>query len=91
MRPPWRDLLLIPMAAPETPSLRMMRRTWQALCLSLALVMLGFPGLHRLAGTGATLLAALLIAAAVATGGAYWRAKLRADADHLDAIGRERR
>lgn len=35
--PLWLDMLKTPMAAPETPRLKTMRRTFQALCILCAL------------------------------------------------------
>ncbi|MFX8620463.1 hypothetical protein ABTM24_19690, partial [Acinetobacter baumannii] len=49
-----------PMAAPETPRLRRMRRLWMALCWSLALAVLLLPVLKGLLGAKAALPAAVL-------------------------------
>ncbi len=85
--PLWLDLLRTPMAAPETPSLRRMRLTWQVLCLSSALVVGLFSPFYRAVGQLAPLTAALLL---IVTGG--WTAfylvrKHRADTVFLDTIG----
>ena len=85
--PLWLDLLRTPMAAPETPSLRRMRLTWQTLCLSSALVVVLFRPFHRAVGQLAPLTAALLL---IVTGG--WTAfylvrKHRADTVFLDTSG----
>ncbi len=76
-----------PMAAPETRTLRRMRRLWMALCWSLALAVLLLPVVKVLLGKWAALPALLLLAAAMLHGLVYFRAKARAD----DAFGGEAR
>ncbi|PKP99175.1 MAG: hypothetical protein CVT74_08635 [Alphaproteobacteria bacterium HGW-Alphaproteobacteria-13] len=87
MTHPLITFLKTPMAAPETRSLRRMRRLWMALCWSLALAVLLLPVLKVLLGKWAALPALLLTATAVLHGFVYFRAKARAD----DAFGREAR
>ena len=88
--PLWLDLLRTPMAAPETPALRRMRRTWQLLCLALALVAGGFGPLHAAIGAAAPALALALLAAAGLYTWLYLARKNAADRDYLDSVGEER-
>ena len=87
MTHPLITFLKTPMAAPETRTLRRMRRLWMALCWSLALAVLLLPALKTLLGPWAALPALLLTVAAMLHGFVYFRAKARAD----DAFGREAR
>lgn len=84
MTHPLITFLKTPMAAPETRTLRRMRRLWMVLCWLLALAML-LPVRKVLLGPWAGLPALLLAAAAMLHGFVYFRAKARAD----DAFGRE--
>ncbi|RQW41820.1 hypothetical protein [Novosphingobium sp. LASN5T] len=85
MTHPLITFLKTPMAAPETRTLRRMRRLWMALCWSLALAVLLLPLLKVLLGPWAAFPALLLTAAVVLHGFIYFRAKARAD----DAFGLE--
>jgi len=87
MTHPFITFLKTPMAAPETRSLRRMRKLWIALCWSLALAVLLLPVVKVLLGKWAALPALLLLAAAMLHGLVYFRAKARAD----DAFGGEAR
>ncbi|WP_337847849.1 hypothetical protein [Sphingomonas sp.] len=81
--PLWLDLLRTPMAAPETPVLRRMRRTWQILCLLLAASIIFLDPLRRVLGrAGPCLVAAVLIGTIVYTV-LYLGRKQRADLRHL--------
>lgn len=83
--PLWLDLLRTPMAAPETDDLRMMRRTFQLLCIASALGVLAISPLVRLFGRPASfVVAALLITTALHTALYVFR-KNRADNAYLDA------
>lgn len=73
--------LKTPMAAPETPQLKVMRRWWMALCWSLALVVLLHPLLKLLLGPLAALPALVLMLALTRHGLVYFRAKARSDGD----------
>ena len=84
MKPLWLELMLTPMAAPETPGLRRMRLAWQSLCLALAGSILCFSWLRSIDRITAPLLVAALLIVALAQGIVYWRRKLRADAVYLD-------
>lgn len=79
MTHPLIDFLKTPMAAPETPRLRHMRRWWMALCWALALAVLLLPLLKALFGLWGTAPALILALAVPLHGFAYFRAKLRAD------------
>jgi hypothetical protein len=85
--PLWLDLLRTPMAAPETPRLRRMRRIFQALCVALCLTMLGFSALHAWLGQGAVALGACLLIATGLYTPLYFIKKDRADRAWLDALG----
>lgn len=77
--PLWLDLLRTPMAAPETDDLRVMRRTFQMLCIASAIGVLAISPLVRLLGRPASfVVAALLITAALHTALYVFR-KNRAD------------
>lgn len=85
--PLWMDLLRTPMAAPETPALRRMRRTWQGLCLSVALVVGFFAKIHAAIGRAAPcFVAALLVGAGLYTW-LYLRRKNAADTAFLERAG----
>lgn len=87
--PLWFDLLRTPMAAPETPTLRRMRRTWQGLCLALSAAVLFVGFLSQAAGrAGACLVAALLVGTAAYTA-LYLGRKHRADSAFLEELGRQ--
>ena len=87
MTHPLIDFLKTPMAAPETPRLRHMRRWWMALCWALALAVLLLPLMKALLGLWGALPALLLALTAPVHGLIYFRAKFRAD----DAFSREER
>lgn len=87
--PLWFELLRTPMAAPETRELRRMRRTWQRLCVLLALVAGLFGPFHRLGGRAAiAATAAILIGTALYTA-LYLARKQRADSAFVSALGEE--
>ena len=71
--------LKTPMAAPETPRLRHMRRWWMALCWGLALAVLLLPLTKALLGEWGALPALLLALAAPVHGLLYFRSKNLAD------------
>jgi len=79
----WLDLLRTPMAAPETRTLRRMRRTWQALCLTLAGSIAGFGMAQALLGSLAPGLVFILLVVTLLYSGLYWGHKHQADARHL--------
>lgn len=85
--PLWLDLLRTPMAAPETPSLRRLRLTWQTLCLSSALVVGLFRPIHSALGQLAPLTAGFLLIVTVCWTVFYLVRKHRADASFLDLSG----
>ena len=62
MTHPLITFLKTPMAAPETPRLRHMRRWWMALCWALALAVLLLPLTKALMGEWGALPALLLVA-----------------------------
>jgi hypothetical protein len=83
--PLWLDLLRTPMAAPETPRLKTMRRTFQVLCILCALTVAFISPLTAILGRIAPVgIAALLISTAVYTA-FYVVRKNRADRAWLDA------
>ena len=83
--PLWLDLLKTPMAAPETPRLKAMRRTFQVLCILCALTVAFVSPLTAILGRFAPVgIAALLISTAVYTA-LYVVRKNRADQAWLDA------
>ena len=79
MTHPLITFLKTPMAAPETPRLRHMRRWWMALCWMLALAVLLLPLSKALLGEWGALPALMLVLASPVHGLFYFRAKLRAD------------
>ncbi|OQW70900.1 MAG: hypothetical protein BVN33_16825 [Proteobacteria bacterium ST_bin13] len=85
--PLWLDLLRTPMAAPETPVLRRMRFTWQALCVTCALVVGLFSPLRHVVGRAAPIGAALILLATAAFTCLYLFRKQRADRAFLDNVG----
>lgn len=85
MRPLWLELLLTPMAAPESRALRRLRRIWQGLCLTLAGCVAAFPSLRAFLGPRAAVGVALILVAAIGVGTIYWTRKQSADREHLDA------
>lgn len=88
--PLWLDLLRTPMAAPETPALRRMRRTWQALCLSLALLVAVFARARGVLGAAAPGLVFALLVTTILYTALYVRRKNAADTAFLDAAGERR-
>lgn len=83
--PLWLDLLRTPMAAPETDDLRVMRRTFQVLCVLSGLGVLAISPLVAVFGRPASfVVAALLITTALHTALYVFR-KNRADNAFLDA------
>lgn len=88
--PLWLDLLRTPMAAPETRALRRMRSIWQALCLSVALLLGLFGRVHAALGRAAPCLAAGLLVAAVLYTWLYLRRKTAADTAFLERVGETR-
>lgn len=91
MRPLWLELLLTPMAAPETVHLRRLRRGWQASCLTLSVALSAFSWLPESGKRAASLVIAALIVAAVWQGRVYWRRKNRADDDHIARLAERAR
>lgn len=87
--PLWLDLLRTPMAAPETPTLRRMRRTWQVLCLALAAAVLFVGVLNRVAGRAGVCMVAALLLGTLAYTALYLVCKQRADRAFLDQLGRQ--
>lgn len=85
--PLWLDLLRTPMAAPETPALRRMRLTWQALCLTCAAVVGLFAQVHAALGRAAPCAAAALLLGAVLYTWAYLGRKRAADDAFLARAG----
>ncbi|TVV76931.1 hypothetical protein [Sphingomonas solaris] len=83
--PLWLDLLRTPMAAPETDDLRVMRRTWQILCVACAVSVLAIAPLVALLGRPASFaVAALLVTTALYTA-LYGFRKNRADEAFISA------
>lgn len=82
--PLWLDLLRTPMAAPESPSLRRMRLTWQALCVSVCVSILALGPLKAALGRTAPALILVLLFACFALGTVYFLTKHRADMAWLD-------
>ena len=83
--PLWLDLLRTPMAAPETDDLRVMRRTFQVLCVLSGLGVLAISPLVAVFGRPASfVVAALLITTALHTALYVFR-KNHADNAFLDA------
>ncbi len=77
--PLWLDMLKTPMAAPETPRLKAMRRTFQTLCILCALGVMFISPLTALLGRLAPVgIAALLVSTAAYTA-LYVVRKNRAD------------
>ncbi|MAM37024.1 MAG: hypothetical protein CL949_00635 [Erythrobacter sp.] len=87
--PLWLDLLRTPMAAPETRALRRMRRTWQCLCLLLALVVGLFVPFQRLGGRAAIAAVVAILIATVLYTALYLARKQRADSTFLGALGED--
>lgn len=75
----WLDLLRTPMAAPETASLRRMRRIWQVLCISAGVSIFALGPLKAALGRAAPALILVLIVACFALGTVYFLIKHRAD------------
>lgn len=87
--PLWFDLLRTPMAAPETRELRRMRRTWQGLCVLLALVAGLFGPFHRLGGRVAIAATAAILIGTVLYAALYLARKHRADSAFIGTAGEE--
>lgn len=87
--PLWLDLLRTPMAAPETSTLRRMRRTWQGLCLALAVAVFFVGFLSRVAGRAAQCVVAALLIGTAAYTLLYLGRKHRADQAFLEELGRQ--
>jgi hypothetical protein len=85
--PLWLDLLRTPMAAPETRPLRLLRRAWQALCLTSAAVVGFFSTLRHAIGRPAPIVAGALLFATLCLTWVYLSRKHRADTAFLDAAG----
>jgi hypothetical protein len=85
--PLWLDLLRTPMAAPETPALRRMRRTLQGLCLSVALMVGFFAQIHAAIGRAAPCFAAALLVGAGLYTALYLRRKNAAVNAFLERAG----
>ena len=85
--PLWLDMVRTPMAAPETPRLRRMRRTSQALCLSLAVAVFFAGAISRAAGRVGPCLITTLLIATVAYTALYLIGKHRADQAFLKQPG----
>jgi Flp pilus assembly protein TadB len=60
--PLWLDLLRTPMAAPETDDLRIMRRTFQVLCVLSGIGVIAISPLVALFGRPASLIVAAILA-----------------------------
>ena len=85
--PLWLDMLATPMAAPESRSLRRMRRTWQLLCVATAVFAGFFAQLKPICGQLAVPLGAGLLVATILYTGLYICRKRRADEQFLDELG----
>jgi len=85
--PLWLDLLRTPMAAPESRSLRIMRYSWQALCLACAATVGFFPRLHTAIGRAAPIGVSILVTATLVMTVLYLARKHKADSAYLDALG----
>lgn len=85
--PLWLDMLMTPMAAPESRALRRMRRTWQLLCVATAIFVGFFARLKPILGQLAIPFAAGLLVAAVLYTGLYIGRKRRADEQFLNELG----
>lgn len=85
--PLWLDLLRTPMAAPETVTLKRMRRTWQGLCVVTALWIGLFGPIHRALGLLAPAIAMGMLVGTALYSGLYLSRKHRADTLFLEKIG----
>lgn len=85
--PLWLDMLRTPMAAPETGPLKVMRRAWLSLCVTLAAAVTLLDPLRAQLGRGAPAMVAALLLVTVAITIVYLRAKQRADDAYLDTLG----
>lgn len=83
--PLWLDLLRTPMAAPETDDLRVMRRTFQVLCVLSALGVVAISPLVALFGRPAAFVVAAILATTALHTALYVFRKNRADSDFLFA------
>ncbi len=84
--PLWLDMLRTPMAAPETRPLKVMRRAWLSLCVTLAAAVTLLDRLQAQLGQGAPAMVAALLLATVAVTILYLRAKQKADNAWLDKL-----
>ena len=81
--PLWLDLLRTPMAAPETRTLKRMRRTWQSLCLVLAASDAGFGVVQELTGPIAPAIVFVLLVLTLTYTALYLGQKYQADRAYL--------
>jgi hypothetical protein len=86
VKPLWLELMLTPMAAPETRWRRAMRLTLTGGFIAIALGVPILPFLIRVFGRGGTGMLAGLCLAVMITAQVYAWLKIRADAAHLDRI-----
>lgn len=85
--PLWLDLLKTPMAAPETPELRSMRRTFQLLCVLSAVGVIAISPLTNLLGRIAPLMVGAILLTSAFYTALYALLKNRADEAFLaDAL-----
>jgi hypothetical protein len=73
------DFMATPMAAPETPALRTMRRCWVALCTCLCAGVSGISLWVGLIGQWASALVLVLVISTPCVGWIYFSAKIKAD------------
>lgn len=83
--PFWLDLMRTPMAAPETNDLRVMRRTFQLLCILSALGVVAISPLVAVFGRAAAFVVAALLATTALHTALYVFRKNRADNAFLAA------
>ena len=83
--PLWLDLLRTPMAAPETDDLRVMRRTFQVLCVLSGLGVVAISPLVALFGRPAAFAVAAILAMTALHTTLYVHRKNRADNAFLDS------
>lgn len=84
--PLWLDLLGTPMAAPETEDLRMMRRTFQVLCVLSGLGVAAISQLVAFFGPRASFVVAAILAMTALHTALYVHRKNRADNAFLDSV-----
>lgn len=87
--PLWLDLLRTPMAAPETDDLRVMRRTFQVLCVLSAFGVVAISPLVAFFGQRASFVVAAILATTALHTALYVFRKNRADNDFLDSARSE--